>query len=278
MNKKLKKIIATVSAVAMCATSAISLSAGAVCYSLNERVTPYTTSFSTKNFDGSEGVKFHLWQEATDYYNDEKIKVYISEPMEYQWHGEEELKSLVGTKTYEVLVSSHYVWKEGDPSNWYDFCDVCILDYGYYYLNEDDAKILEKYLSDNNIKYESELHFDDTKCIQIHFFDSGITDEYEKMQKLIDIKEDTGFVTTYGILESEISIGSVENTLPEPTLTGDSNEDGEVSIADAILIMQSLVNPDEYSLTPQGIANADINGDGITTLDALLIQEMLVKK
>ena len=59
-------------------------------------------------------------------------------------------------------------------------------------------------------------------------------------------------------------------------LYGDVNVDGEVSIADAVLIMQSLANSDEYSISEQGKLNADvINNDGITAKDALVIQMVM---
>lgn len=60
-------------------------------------------------------------------------------------------------------------------------------------------------------------------------------------------------------------------------LWGDANCDKEVSIADAVLIMQSLVNYDEYKISEQGQINADVSshGDGITTADALSIQKVL---
>ncbi len=57
-------------------------------------------------------------------------------------------------------------------------------------------------------------------------------------------------------------------------------------MADAVLIMQSLANPnkygiggtDEHALTEQGKANADVdqNSPGITTGDALIIQRYLL--
>ncbi len=56
---------------------------------------------------------------------------------------------------------------------------------------------------------------------------------------------------------------------------GDANEDGKVSLADAVLIMQALSNPDDYKLTAQGQLNADVVGnDGITPKDALAIQKV----
>lgn len=56
---------------------------------------------------------------------------------------------------------------------------------------------------------------------------------------------------------------------------GDANTDGDVSIADAVLIMQAMVNADEYKLSAQGVNNADVcnRGDGITSADALSIQK-----
>lgn len=55
---------------------------------------------------------------------------------------------------------------------------------------------------------------------------------------------------------------------------GDADEDGEVNINDAVIIMQSIANPDKYKLKTQGKINADVynNGDGVTNNDALIIQ------
>lgn len=66
---------------------------------------------------------------------------------------------------------------------------------------------------------------------------------------------------------------------------GDANCDGNVNMADAVLIMQSLANPDKYGvkgtdethITEQGMLNADMNGDGVTNADALEIQRILLK-
>lgn len=75
--------------------------------------------------------------------------------------------------------------------------------------------------------------------------------------------------------------------LPVPDVSyGDANCDGELSLSDAILIMQSLGNPDVYavggsdksSMTPQGAVNSDCSnvGDGITNKDALAVQKKLL--
>ena len=65
------------------------------------------------------------------------------------------------------------------------------------------------------------------------------------------------------------------------TTPGDANCDGNVNIADAVLVMQVATNPDkyaqgksEYSITAQGEINADVDGKaGLTNADALLIQK-----
>lgn len=68
---------------------------------------------------------------------------------------------------------------------------------------------------------------------------------------------------------------AVSNTTGNSDINyGDADENGEVGINDAVLIMQSIANPDKYKLTSQGKLNADVfnHGDGITNNDALIIQ------
>ena len=79
----------------------------------------------------------------------------------------------------------------------------------------------------------------------------------------------------------------VSSVLASSTLLGDSNCDGSVNLADAVLIMQSLANPSKYGekgsdkgrITAQGSANADCSnvGDGVTNKDALAIQKYMLK-
>lgn len=74
----------------------------------------------------------------------------------------------------------------------------------------------------------------------------------------------------------------------EPTLLGDANCDDNVDMADVVLLMQSLANPNKYGLngsdenaiSEQGMANGDVDKSsaGITANDALRIQEYLLKK
>lgn len=61
---------------------------------------------------------------------------------------------------------------------------------------------------------------------------------------------------------------------------GDSNNNNAVDIADAVLIMSSLANPNKYNITPIGKIAGDVydNGSGITNSDALTIQKFLINK
>lgn len=59
-------------------------------------------------------------------------------------------------------------------------------------------------------------------------------------------------------------------------LMGDSNCDSAFDLADAVLIMQSLANPNKYSLSAQGRFNADMDDNGVTVGDAQAIQKMLL--
>ncbi|WP_296575813.1 dockerin type I repeat-containing protein [Ruminococcus sp.] len=61
-------------------------------------------------------------------------------------------------------------------------------------------------------------------------------------------------------------------------LDGDVNCDGTVDMADAVLIMQYLSNPNKFQLTDRGRLNGDIDGknNGITLTDVLAIQNRLL--
>ena len=61
----------------------------------------------------------------------------------------------------------------------------------------------------------------------------------------------------------------------EECILGDANSDSNITVADAVAILQYLGNTDKYPLTPQQKINADCynTGDGITPNDALAIQQ-----
>lgn len=71
--------------------------------------------------------------------------------------------------------------------------------------------------------------------------------------------------------------GSSEN--PTATLPGDANCDGEVDLADAVLVKCYLINSAAYSISAEGKANADVqgNGNGLNAQDSLAILQKALK-
>lgn len=98
---------------------------------------------------------------------------------------------------------------------------------------------------------------------------------------------DIFFAQIYVLLKEDEESGSNtdEHTDTQPSsgidpyiLEGDVNCDGTVDMADAVLIMQYLSNPNKYQLTDIGRLNGDIDGksNGITLTDVLVIQNRLL--
>lgn len=87
-------------------------------------------------------------------------------------------------------------------------------------------------------------------------------------------------------IEKTVAVANVSEASGD-ILHGDANADGEVSLADAVLILQSISSPDKYGengsdknhITAQGAKNADVyeRGTGLTPQDALQIQKYLSK-
>lgn len=87
-------------------------------------------------------------------------------------------------------------------------------------------------------------------------------------------------------LKVKVQEPSENGSTDKKLLPGDANVDDTVDLSDAVLIMQSLANPNKYGLngsekthiTEQGAANADVEGkNGVTANDALEIQRYLLK-
>ncbi len=76
----------------------------------------------------------------------------------------------------------------------------------------------------------------------------------------------------------EVSAAEQPTTGENPTggadvVYGDANDDGKVTMADAVAILQNLANSDKYPLSETGKVNGDVDGeDGLTAMDALVIQ------
>ena len=107
----------------------------------------------------------------------------------------------------------------------------------------------------------------------------------EAMVYALEYYKEHGDLGPFGVGESEssgISIttdwnGEKVGEKIEEVVAGDANCDGVMNMADAVLIMQNLSNPDKYPMYPQGRINADMDGNGMTNADALAIQKAILK-
>ena len=111
----------------------------------------------------------------------------------------------------------------------------------------------------------------------------GITDDISwraKQQPLLFDSEYKAKPAFYSIIEGrEIpSTTDSSSSSSSVSLYGDANEDEEVNLADAVLIMQNIANPSKYKITEQGKLNGDVDetGDGITPNDAFKIQQFVL--
>ena len=93
--------------------------------------------------------------------------------------------------------------------------------------------------------------------------------------------------TTTTTTTSTTTTTTTTTTEPKVSLYGDANCDGKVDLSDAVMILQSISNPDKYGvngsseshITAQGVLNGDVyaNGTGLTPQDALSIQKYVAE-
>ncbi|MBQ9898742.1 MAG: glycoside hydrolase family 9 protein [Ruminococcus sp.] len=89
-----------------------------------------------------------------------------------------------------------------------------------------------------------------------------------------DMPEDPDIVFVFQTL-NKVSSSRELTANGSSDLWGDANCSGEVNMADAVAIMRSQADPDDYALSAKGKRLADVagNGDGVTNADALAIQQ-----
>ena len=116
------------------------------------------------------------------------------------------------------------------------------------------------------------------RCDNICIYDDGVlvggiepdgTKPEEKKDETTTTTKSTTKPTTTTTVTTTVSGNGTR-----VTLLGDANCDKDVNMADAVMIMQSISNPDKYKLSAEGEANGDVDGTaGITNKDALTIQQ-----
>lgn len=149
------------------------------------------------------------------------------------------------------------------------------------WMNQNALDKLSNYVNENaldfdvvdNHAFESEF----TKMCSLISANAMTIDEQMAMAK--EIKDNVDLEISFDIPES-LRQEAVPNSIDiYNAVDGDFNNDGELSMSDAVAILQCIGNPDEYTMTAQGKFNADINncGNGITGLDAVEIMKRLAE-
>lgn len=130
--------------------------------------------------------------------------------------------------------------------------------------------------------------------IQLSFKDGENDAVWSSDNEAVAVVDQSGKVTAKSEGEAVITakygdkMSQIKVIVSEIKITyGDANCDGDVSLADAVLILQALASADKFGLegsdsnhiTPQGWKNADCSGsgDGVTGKDALAVQKYKLK-
>ena len=109
--------------------------------------------------------------------------------------------------------------------------------------------------------------------------DIGFTAKTAEEAKDEDIAASVELIKSYSSYEQVYS-----SSIAVDGLKGDVNNDGTVDLGDAVLIMQFIANPSKYGvngsddrhITEKGYRRADVDGEGVTNMDALTIQKYLL--
>lgn len=238
-----------------------------------------------------KGVDSHLilsyWKNTTtDYYN-------CTITLKNNEDQYDAIDSYTAKKLYNVL--SEYAKSFEYSYNQYEY-DYGGIEYltGYEAMEYDfplEDK-LNEYLEQNNInaklvKYsDREINFLGKESAGDTFYivpdnDISIMEHYELAKS---IAEETG-IRPHGVKATGLGGNTEGKTIDfADYLAGDANCDGQLDMADSVLIMQAITNPDKYGengsaenhLTEFGKFNADMDGDGLTVGDAQAIQKILL--
>ena len=153
--------------------------------------------------------------------------------------------------------------------------------YSQEYLKDNEGSIAEPFIDKIVVEYYHPDRENFLKSVYEFMEDNNISEDFVFFIEL----QEGGVVSTTNLMTL---IPDNTNAIPSTTekieCKGDTNCDGQIDMADAVLVMQSLANPNKYGLegtaevhlTEQGKFNGDLDGDGITVGDAQAIQKILL--
>ena len=148
-------------------------------------------------------------------------------------------------------------------------------------MKERNAEVqtkINKIMEENDISLEVKVSYDH---VTVYPDDDTTFEEMLKVSEILYTNIDNLVVMATSDATDSTVYGGIDLS---NAVDGDSNCDEQMDMADAVLIMQALANPNKYGLdgtaenhlTKQGQFNADLNGDGLTVGDAQAIQKKLL--
>jgi len=173
-------------------------------------------------------------------------------------------------KSYDMVTSLTEMCSVGINKSW--------VIKGIYFedTNRDAEEIIEEYKELNLIYDESKT--EGNKKYFETFIDPDTSKDILPALRRMQVNEEK-YVLDFMIAASapeaiSASYGEKVVYKKQYYLTGDTNCDGTVDISDAVLAKAWLLNSEKYSISEQGMINADVIGnDGINTQDAIAIQK-----
>lgn len=137
-------------------------------------------------------------------------------------------------------------------------------------INAEAQVEINKLMEDNGISIEVKVAYN---YVTFYPDDDTIFEDMLEVSKLLYANFDNINAMTAMDQSNRTSIGGIDLS---NAVDGDSNCDEQMDMADVVLIMQALANPNKYQLSEQGSFNADLDGNGITVGDAQAIQKILL--
>lgn len=141
-------------------------------------------------------------------------------------------------------------------------------------ISESGDKLMASWASDTDVQIK-----EDDIVLTLWFTKIGEAPE-DGVVPIVFTVNPLGFESAFSTLLAgavkEVAANTVDGSITfETMILGDANCDGEVTAADAALILRTLVGLSE--LSPRGVLNADVDGDGeVTAEDAAIILRMIV--
>lgn len=171
-------------------------------------------------------------------------------------------------------------------NNRFFYRTFCKNDENILMYPDSDRNKINNYIQTKELQCEFEDLMDDNGTVCWFYIKFNNAKSFDDQFDLVkSIYKETEAIPFFILYYPEANISVIGEGIDVCTYTsGDANCDGQLDMADAVLVMQSFANPDKYGengsaenhLTELGIFNADMNDDGLTVGDAQAIQELLL--